>query len=671
VTSVDISADGTQALSGSLDGAMILWDLASGRKLHAFPAQPSQVNAVAISPDGSTAISGGGYPFRWKQTLSLWDLAKRTKGWSADDASTVNSVVFSSDGRKAFTGHGDIIDRQWLVRRWDILTGKWEWSSTGHEYPVLSVALAKDGKHVLSGSMDGTLRLWDAGNGQEVRAFRGHRGGVASASFSPDGRYAISTGLDSTVRWWDIATAREIVQFVEFQNGEWIAITPEGYYNSSANGDHHINVRVGNQVFGIDQYRSTFYRPDVVQAALDLGDSARAIAAVLGDSAQRPTLATAQKIEPPFVVIKSPDEGQNLATAHALLSLYIEDRNQKVNSVRVFVNGRKVTGQDQRGVQVVSREQIPEMDASGIRIPEGKNQIDLKIPLALDPGPNRIEVTVSNGFSEGRKSITVHSAAVAATEAGTRLLPNLWILSIGINQYQTATFRPLAFAVADAEGIVQAFQKQQGRLFKEVHSLLITDRSEVKPTFESVMDNLKFLSRAGHNDVVLLFLAGHGVTDDRGQFYFLPSDAMFDEDGSIKRSKAVSWREIHQALDLPSRKLIFADTCHSEGLAGKRTRSVDSDRFVKELQDANAVIFTSSRGNELSQEQEVWGHGAFTYALLQGLDGKADLIKDRKISMKELDAYVSETVPQLTKGAQHPITNTPEGYVDFPVTLTE
>lgn len=57
--------------------------------------------------------------------------------------------------------------------------------------------------------------------------------------------------------------------------------------------------------------------------------------------------------------------------------------------------------------------------------------------------------------------------------------------------------------------------------------------------------------------------------------------------------------------------------------------------------------------------------------MIEGLQGKADLIEDDKISMKELDAYVSETVPKLTGGAQHPITNTPDGYVNFPVAIVK
>ena len=109
-------------------------------------------------------------------------------------------------------------------------------------------------------------------------------------------------------------------------------------------------------------------------------------------------------------------------------------------------------------------------------------------------------------------------------------------------------------------------------------------------------------------------------------------------------------------------------------MSGKKhmkTRGVDNDRLVKELQGLQAVIFSSAKGSELAQESKEWGHGAFTYALIKGLQGEADLFKDGKISMKELDTYVSETVPILTNGAQHPITNTPEGYVNFPVAILD
>ena len=133
------------------------------------------------------------------------------------------------------------------------------------------------------------------------------------------------------------------------------------------------------------------------------------------------------------------------------------------------------------------------------------------------------------------------------------------------------------------------------------------------------------------------------------------------------RSSAVRWTEIHNALDLPCRVVLLVDTCHSSGVSGMtKIRALDNDRLVKGMEELGIVIFTSSRGIELSQEKEEWGHGAFTYALIQGLEGReADLIKDGRITMKELDTYVSQRVPQLTDVAQHPITHAPMGYEDF------
>ena len=69
-------------------------------------------------------------------------------------------------------------------------------------------------------------------------------------------------------RYWDVATGMEIVQFVGFNDGEWVVITPDGYYNASSNGHKYINVRVDNNVVGMDQYRGIYFRPQIVETRL-------------------------------------------------------------------------------------------------------------------------------------------------------------------------------------------------------------------------------------------------------------------------------------------------------------------------------------------------------------------------------------------------------------------
>jgi WD40 repeat protein len=108
---------------------------------------------------------------------------------------------------------------------------------------------------------------------QEAAVFPqlGHRAVVTSTAFSPDGKRIVSGSDDGTTRLWDAASGKEIAQFISFNDGEWITITPEGFYNASLNGDKYLNVRVDNEVFGIDRFREIFYRPDLVELALKAG----------------------------------------------------------------------------------------------------------------------------------------------------------------------------------------------------------------------------------------------------------------------------------------------------------------------------------------------------------------------------------------------------------------
>ena len=83
-------------------------------------------------------------------------------------------------------------------------------------------------------------------------------GWVNSVSFSPDDKYIISGSFDGTTRYWSIADGKEIARFIGFNDGEWIVITPEGYYSSSQNGHKHLSVRMGNSIYGIDQFYDVF-----------------------------------------------------------------------------------------------------------------------------------------------------------------------------------------------------------------------------------------------------------------------------------------------------------------------------------------------------------------------------------------------------------------------------
>jgi len=246
--SVAFSPDGRTALSGSLDGTLKLWDLATGKELRKFAGHASGVIGLAISPDGRTAVSGG-----YDRALNRWDLATGKElgaftvqsssmlhiAFSPDcqtaliggngptlklfDVATgaelrsfsghfggVESLAFSLDGRSALCGNDSPVGTLTL---WDIATGKELRTFSGHSHLVISVAFSPDSRTALSGSRDKTLKLWDIATGEEIRTFSGHTDAVESVAFSPDGRTALSSSDDDTLKLWDIATGMEIRTF--------------------------------------------------------------------------------------------------------------------------------------------------------------------------------------------------------------------------------------------------------------------------------------------------------------------------------------------------------------------------------------------------------------------------------------------------------------------------
>ena len=641
--SANVSKDWKYFVSNSGKGNIGVFDIATGKEFKTFSYDSNvnyfDVNYINFSPDGKEVLFATGWP------VQRWNVNNGNKIWyhKSNYSNMTYSGCYSPDGKQFISGFSN------SIKLWDTITGNELKTFSGTGW-INKLDYSPDGKQIISGHENGDIKIWDASAGKEIKTISGHISGVRSVKFYPNGKQILSGSRDGTVRIWDNSTGKEVAQFISFTDSEWIVLTPDGYYNASPNGDKHLNVRVGNNVYGIDQYRSTFYKPQIVEARLQGRSDPVRIAGTIQDLAAN---------EPPVVVIRNPENGAGLSLGQIELSVSVIDQKQPVKNIKIMVNGRLVGGEEMRGL--TGTRGLSQV-GTGINVMENLNRIEFRFPLTLTAGENHIEVIASNQYSEGRDSVRVNYR-----QASTRqnILPNLWILAIGVNRYDDNSVPNLNYAVNDARAIIDAFKTQKGKTYRQVNSMLIADGAALAPTKENIVDNFSFLSKAGQRDVVMLFIAGHGMNDDGGNFYFLPSDAAFNADGTIRPSRAISHRDIQAVLDIPGQKLVFIDACHSEGASGKKTRSADNNQLVRSLQDNSTVIFTSSRGSQLSQEDPKLGHGIFTYAIVQGMKGAADLIKDGTITMKELDTYVSETVPKLTNGLQHPTTTTPDGYINF------
>src|SRR5262249_25138034 len=161
-------------------------------------------------------------------------------------------------------------------------------------------------------------------------------------------------------------------------------------------------------------------------------------------------------------------------------------------------------------------------------------------------------------------------------------------------------------------------------------------------------------------DVAIVFLAGHGLPDTKNRYHFLTVDASRDElqDTALD---GVTLKERTRAL--AGKVLVFLDTCYAGQAISAGTRgATDINPLVNDLSSTENVVVTyaSSTGREVSQEDDSWGNGAFTKALLEGMpaagrNGKADLTGKGVITTAALDAWLSERVKELTRGSQHPV----------------
>lgn len=566
---------------------------------------------------------------------------------------------------------------------------------------VTSLSVSKDGKYLASASLDQTIKIWSlkglraqsafgpvAGwgatfemqNGQVVLTSAIEGGGatrkglrerdvIVAAKF---GR-ATAARLGKADETFDTTDPAEILQglqetpltqsllltverlgtrlnqrillvpaweplqtlFVD-ERGEWARWAPQGYYEASVNGDELFGwlINRGNSVtpnfYRADQFRNELERPGVMRRLLAVGNLKAAleqdpVPAVKLEAKTADDVLTQQIHKTPVVTIVEPIDAQPVKTDKVKVVARIDypDAGMSEQSKgQAYVNGVPGNVVDDRrvGPQRTVEWLVPISDVYN------------KLRVVVEAADPRRRV----GFSD------VHFEKQQPPGVKHRK-PHLNLFSLAVGDFKHVP--TLQYPVADANAVTKSLKERSGKLYEPGLTVRLEDQQISKKSVAGAIDRLlRELSDARPDDLLVVFLAGHGLAIDN-QYYFITFDA---KEESVKEI-CIRWDELRRLSALPCRKLFLLDTCHSGNVL---PINIDGDQhlkaMVRPLKQDEILVLSATDVGQLAVEFEALGHGIFTQCLLEALDGKAAAADRGQVNLRELVDYVEKEVPIRT-----------------------
>jgi WD40 repeat protein len=516
---------------------------------------------------------------------------------------------------------------------------------------------------------------------------------IRAVNVSADDKYIVSANADGTISWYRSEDGVLLMSVLPRTDGTWVIWTPTGQFDASAGADRQVGWSVNRapggaaDFYSLNRFREQFSRPSYIDNALDGAPKDSIQAPKPEPTSSAPAPPKAQAIDairfPPVI---SAVDLSAFRPGDKQVSIPFSIRAEGNAQVEVRINGRpapdaQITLPDQfdgksRAVATVltpspgSIIQLIAKDQNGVSEPLGfslnAKQTPKQVVKLVPPTPTvyTIDPSLLAAAETVRKIALEQALAELPTAPPAPQGPKLFVLSIGVSNYQDPKYQ-LGLAAKDSRDFLNTVQGQKGKLYSDVVTRSLVDS---QATRQSILDGLEWLSvSVGPKDVGMLFVAGHGVNAPDGQYYFMPHEG----NHTALPQTSVPERAIRETLGrMRGKALFFVDTCFAGNALGNlQSVSRELARMANNLASAEngVVVFASSSGRQLSEENEAWGNGAFTKAVIAGLSGQADLTQSGRVTFKGLDFFISEEVSKLTEGRQTPVTISPIGVPDFAI----
>jgi uncharacterized caspase-like protein len=632
-----------------VDKTIKLWRVTDGELVRTLSGFRGQVSSVAFSPDG-TLVMGGSED----GTVRLYSVVTGSETHRLEpQADSVWTVGFSADGKLAASGSADK-----TVKLWSVATGKLVRTLAGHARAVASIAFSPDGNVIASGSADKTVKLWDIHTGRKLCSLSGHSSFIPFVAFSRIGKVLASGSEDGSVRLWaaDGPASHELCELYSFSDDTWAVVDPQGRYDAANGGEvDGLHWVLGKEPIVLSQFKDGYYEPGLLAKLLRFNSEPVRRVASITDLQLYPEI----QVDP-------------LSPGATRLTVHLKNRGGGIGPVEVYINGKLA---------------IPDARPGNF----DPNQPTATLPVDLPDAPaaagedNIIQVAASTA----RGDLQSRGARLNWVAPGSKATgaPQLYAVIAGVSDYAETALH-LHFAAKDAVDVASALSLAGKRLLtpERVHlTLLSSDTKQVaglppprpatRQEFEAAFQQVVRESKP--EDIVVVYLSGHGVAfqegEARSRYAYLTQDARTTDLAGTPFLKGwtVTGDDLFQWLhnSKARKQVLILDTCAAGALERELTEamraSADQIRAMERLKDRTGFhILMGCAANRVSYETSQYWQGLLTYALLEGMKGRA-LRGGEFVDVSQWFQYARDRVPELARqirlGLQEPQIAAPRG----------
>ncbi len=701
LNSIAISPDYRTVISSGEDRSLDLWDIESGRRVRSLKGFVQPALAVEVMPDGDHILVGSLH-----KNMAMWNISTGRLVRSFDRSPSVSHIDISKDGKYMVTTSPNTR----FFKLWNFRTGNILGTFMEKRDNINWVKFDEDPEYILASTTDGSLKKWSKKdkkikknlkesytdyddrlvNGDQKIEFEesnlkvtrngqviidDHQAAnITDAVFSKDGKFVFTTNTMGETIIYDVDKKEKMISMALIDDFDFITFTPDYYYTSSKGAAKALAFREGENILPFEQIEIVYNRPDIVAERLGKASEKLITSYHLAYKKRMERLGYSENFIENVSLPKVEVDATRYPLATTEKSFTYEmtawDQNLNLDRLKILINDVPVFGYE--GLSVAD---------------ENSTNIQKQIEVDLSSGLNEIKTIAVNEV--GIESIP-HVMEINYEAPFNK--PDLYIATVGVSRYQDEQYN-LSFAAKDATEVAAFFSKSE--VYKTVHTKILTDE---EATLANVENLVEFLAKAKTDDVVIIFIAGHGVLDKDYNYYFATHNMNFKNpaEGGLPYEHL---EEIIVNLRCRNR-LLFMDTCYSgeidvdevEAVASTAKRSgkvafrsggdiiqykenafglenileLSKTLFGDLRNGTGTTIISAAGGTEFALEGVDSQNGLFTSSLMEGITSRrADLNRDRKFTVSELRKYITDRVVNLSRGQQVPTSRAENLKYDF------